>query len=227
LQERLERSPRPLEVEWDYSLHFGALIKPNQSAWKNQLTIPTSTLANQCEVQSDSKKKCLIMKNLWTMSFLDLERIDANDSILWVLWGSVYIEKGDKCKILAKNNIVNRFTKCVNRFRQLKDKQDDNEDWYASESIQMFPDEDWYDSKSYESIQPKSESFHDTIQHNLNRFRHGKGKFDVVNIWVDSVKLWIDSLWYYSGKFDSIQKEWHKENGQKECLIWINESWTE
>jgi len=38
------------------------------------------------------------------------------------------------------------------------------------ESIQMFSDEDYYDSNFYESIQPKSKSFHDTIQHNLNRF---------------------------------------------------------
>ena len=38
---------------------FEAMIKPNQSIWENQLTIATSTLANQC-VQSDSKKKCLI-----------------------------------------------------------------------------------------------------------------------------------------------------------------------
>jgi len=38
-----------------------------------------------------------------------------------------------------------------------------------------------------------------------------------IHMWIDLRKLWIDSLWYYSGKFDSIQKEWHKENGQKEC----------
>ena len=37
----------------------------------------------------------------------------------------VYIEKGEKCKISAKNKIVNRFTKCVNQFRQLNDKQDE------------------------------------------------------------------------------------------------------
>jgi len=32
--------------------------------------------------QSDSKKKCLILKNLCAMSFWDLERIVANDSII-------------------------------------------------------------------------------------------------------------------------------------------------
>jgi len=51
----------------------------------------------------------------------------------------VYIEKGGKCKISAKNNIVNWFTKCVNRFKQLNDKQDDHEDWYASHTF-------WIDS---------------------------------------------------------------------------------
>jgi len=50
------------------------------------------------------------------------------------------------------------------------------------ESIQISPDEDWYESNSYESIQPKSESFYDTIQYNLNRF-------NVMLV----MKLWIDS----------------------------------
>ena len=71
---------------------FEALIKPNQSSWDNQLTIPTSTLENlHPQRQSDSKKKCLILKNVWAMSFWDLERIYANDSMNWVLWGSEYI----------------------------------------------------------------------------------------------------------------------------------------
>jgi len=50
---------------------------------------------------------------------------------LGVMRKCVYIEKGGKCKIAAKNNIVNRFTKCVNRFRQQEDKPDD--DWYDSD----------------------------------------------------------------------------------------------
>jgi len=71
---------------------FEALIKPNQSSRENQLTIPTSTLENlYTQRQSDSKKKCLILKNVWAMSFWDIERIDANDSIIWVLWGCEYI----------------------------------------------------------------------------------------------------------------------------------------
>jgi len=44
---------------------FEALIKPNQSSWENQLTIPISTLENlHTQRQSDSKKKCLILKNV-------------------------------------------------------------------------------------------------------------------------------------------------------------------
>jgi len=96
------------------------------------------------------------------------------------------------------------------------------------ESIQMFPDEDWYDSKSYESIQTKSKRFHDAIQHNLNQFMWiYSRKLWIDSLWYYSGKLWIDSLWCYSWKFDLIQKEWHKKNGHKECLIWINESWIE
>jgi len=68
--------------------------------------------------QTDSKKKCLILKKIWTMIFWDLEIIDATDSMIWVLWGSeVYIENGGKCKFSSKNNYVNWFTS-VNRFRQ-------------------------------------------------------------------------------------------------------------
>jgi hypothetical protein len=44
----------------------------------------------------------------------------------------VYIEGSGKCKISHKNNIVNRFTKCVNRFRQQKYKSETYEDWYDS-----------------------------------------------------------------------------------------------
>jgi len=32
----------------------------------------------------------------------------------------IYIEKSGKYKNMAKNNKINRITKCVNRFRQLK-----------------------------------------------------------------------------------------------------------
>jgi hypothetical protein len=71
---------------------FVALIKANQSSSANQLTIPTSTLENlHTQRQSDSKEKCLILKNVWAMSFWDLERIDANDSILLELWWGDYL----------------------------------------------------------------------------------------------------------------------------------------
>jgi len=43
-----------------------------------------------------------------------------------------------------------------------------------SESIQEAQDEDWNDSNYFESIQHMSESFHDTIQTILNRFKGDK-----------------------------------------------------
>jgi len=126
-------------------------------------------------VQSDYKKTCLILKNLWTMRFWDLERIGANDSKkMGVMSRCVYIEKGGKCKISAKNNIVNRFTKCVNRFRQLNDKQDDFEDWYASGTI-------WIDS-------------------NIPGWRLIWFKL----LWIDSIRV-KKFLWYDSIKFESIE----------------------
>jgi len=71
---------------------FESMIKPNQSSWEKQLTVPTRTLENlHTQRQSDSKKKCLILKNVWAMSFWDLERTDANDSILWEREGEVFI----------------------------------------------------------------------------------------------------------------------------------------
>jgi len=79
-------------------------------------------------------------------------------------------------QISAKNNIVNRFTKCVNRFKQQEDKSNDLW-WLIQFSIYLNQfnwarDEDWYDSDSYESIQYKSEKIHDTSQALLNRFNN-------------------------------------------------------
>lgn len=69
------------------------------------------------------------------------------------------------------------------------------------------------------------------IRHLLNRFKCPRMKIDMIQsqrvfmIWFN--KVWIDSLWCYSWKFELIRKVWHKENGQKECLIRNNESWIE
>jgi len=41
--------------------------------------------------QSDSKKKCLILKNLCSMSFWDQKRVDANDSMNYELWEKGFI----------------------------------------------------------------------------------------------------------------------------------------
>jgi len=150
---------------------------------------------------------------------------------LGVMRKCIYIEKCGKRKVSAKNNTVNRFSKCVNRHRQLNDKHDDNEDWYVSDTLWIDSNVPrwrliwfkilWIDSN-------KVIKFHDTIQHNLNRFM---GVYSV-KLWIDSLwyysgKLWIDSLWCYSWKLESIQKVWHKKNGHKECFMWIIESWIE
>jgi len=162
---------------------------------------------------------------------------------LSVMRKCVYIEKGGKCKISAKNNRVNRFTYYLNRFKQLNDKP--NEQWRLKrirhklnrfKSPQMKIDTIqtlmnrfkqsqrvlWYDSLTFESIQARKKWKID----NDNIWIDSR-KLWINSMWIDSQKLWIDSLRYYSGKFDSIQKEWHTENGQKECLTWINESWIE
>jgi len=50
-------------------------------------------------MQSDSKKKCLILKNVWTMSFWDLERIISNDSMNLELRGEDNI-KGEVVRLI-------------------------------------------------------------------------------------------------------------------------------
>jgi len=52
--------------------------------------------------------------------------------VLGVMRMWVYIERSGKCKITAKNNIVNWFTKCVNWFRHKKYKPEPYEDLYDS-----------------------------------------------------------------------------------------------
>ena len=83
----------------------------------------------------------------WFNTFGDVER-------------SVYIVKGEKTQFSHKFNRLNRFTKCLNQFRQQKDRPEKYEGWYDSKHI-------WVDSSvprmkidaiqtSYESIQGKS-----------------------------------------------------------------------
>jgi len=93
----------------------------------------------------------------------------------------VYIEKGGKCEISAKNNTVHRFTKCVNRFRQLNYKQADYEDWYASDTF-------WIDSN--------------VPRWRLIRFNQSQKVFMWYYLW----KLWINTLWCYSWKFSRFKR---------------------
>ena len=82
----------------DYA-HPISLREPTYNPYKH----PSKTM--WLNVQSDSKKKCLILKNLGTKSFWDLERIIANDSIiLGVMRKWVYIESEGKWKFSCKNN---------------------------------------------------------------------------------------------------------------------------
>ena len=119
----------------------------------------------------------------------------------------VYIGKGGKCKISAKNKMVNRFTKCVNRSRQLNDKQD--ELWrliHIRHLLNQF-------KYSWKKI--------DTIQILMNRFNQSQRVFMIrFNIiWIDSnmenenlmlekfdlIQIFEDEDWLDSRKFDSIQ----------------------
>jgi hypothetical protein len=61
-------------------------------------------------------------------------------------------------------------------------------------SIQISPGEDWYHSNSYELIQPKSESFYDTIQYNLNRFT-------VILVMKNQFKNHKEGFWHTKIKF--------------------------
>lgn len=166
-------------------------------------------------VQGDSKKKCLILKNLWTMSFWDLERIGTNDWIIGVMRRWVYIERSGRCKISTKSNKVNRFTKCVNRFRQQKYKPEIYEDWYDSVKI-------WINSS-----EPRMKKY--TIQPFMNQFHACQKVFMMqFKIWrIDSMVMrfkfwWIVSFevrnfrWYDSKYDESIQlvKRWELDNFQ-------------
>ena len=88
----VRKSPKSFGGVMRLFTSFEDLIKPNKSSCENQITIPTSTLKNlHTQRQSDSKKKCLILENVWAISFWDLERIDANDSIILEKRRGVYI----------------------------------------------------------------------------------------------------------------------------------------
>jgi hypothetical protein len=92
LQQRLERPPSPLEVEWDYSLPLKPWLSPiNLLERTNLQSILAPKRIYTLKEQSNFKKKCSILNNVWTMSFWDLERIDANDSIIWSWEGRVFI----------------------------------------------------------------------------------------------------------------------------------------
>jgi len=176
LQERLERPPNPLEVEWDYLHHFGTLIKPNQFPWENQLTILTSTRANQC----DSMYKVINLEECMNNEFLRPRENRCKWFNKFVnVWRRLYIVRVDKSKISHKNNLVNRFTKWVNRFRQQKTTQEcmkyETLQW-ISESIQVSP---WWRM----------------IRFNLqmNRFSASQRVWWDDSYWNEPLQVWYDS----------------------------------
>jgi len=109
---------------------------------------------------------------------------------LGVLRKCLYIEKGGKWKNLAKNNIVNRFTKCVNRFRQLNNNQDGL--WRLIHIIHLL--------NRFICSRVKI----DTIQILMNRFNQSQRVFMIwFNIiWIDSD---VEKENLMLSKFDSIQ----------------------
>ena len=125
---------------------------------------------------------------------------------------SVYIYLGGKCKNSPKNNIVNRFINCVNRFRKQGDKPDGlwwfirfrhNMNWFKMprmkiEAIQIILNwfnishkvlmiqfrQIWLDSKYHVTIHTMYETLGDTIQAKVNRF-------------ISSEKLFWQQWWGY------------------------------
>ena len=134
----------------------------------------------------------------------------------------VYIVRSDKIKYSHKNNIVNRFTKWVNRFRQQKYKPKIHEEWY--DWVQVWIDSCEPRMKNdviqpiVELIQCKSEESYDAIQTVMNRFKlwwidsHMIRLKKVVNrsIWSQRLQMirfkvcWIDST-SKKMKYDNFQ----------------------
>jgi len=108
----------------------------------------------------------------------------------------LFIRRGDKTKFSHKNNRLNRFTKCLNRFRQQKDRQEKYEGWYNSRYIWVdssvprwrLNDSNfvWINSmqvrKFCETIQAKKKRcVYESIQIDVNRFTWSRKLY-----WIDS-----------------------------------------
>jgi len=130
-------------------------------------------------------------------------------NILRVMRRRLYIVRSEKSKFSHKNNMVNRFTKWVNRFRQEKYKTTSHEEWH--DSVHM-----WIDSS-----EPSMKN--DVIQPFLNLFSASQRVLwydsycdESIHMWYDSKKWWIvsfevrDFIWYGSMYDESIQqvKRW-------------------
>ena len=100
----------------------------------------------------------------------------------------LFIERGDKTKFLHKNNRLNRFTKCMNRFRQQEDRPEKYEGWYDSGYI-------WVDSS--------------VPRWRLIRFKLCVNRFNAIQrvLWDDSSKKETMHRWIDSDCDESIQTD--------------------
>ena len=120
---------------------------------------------------------------------------------------SVYIVRDEKTQFSHKFNKLNRFTKCLNRFRQQKDRPEKYEGWYDSNHI-------WVDSSvprmKIDTIQTSYESIQDKLENFVRRFKNRK---ETMHTWIDSNRCesihmksetllnrfrlwWVDSNWF-------------------------------
>jgi len=104
----------------------------------------------------------------------------------------LFIERGDKTKFSHKNNRLNWFTKCLNRFRQQKDRPENMKDDMIQdifELIQVYPDEDWFDSNFVWIDSMQVREFCETIQAKKIWCIHESIQIDVESIHMKSETL--------------------------------------
>ena len=119
----------------------------------------------------------------WFNTFGDVER-------------SVYIAKGEKTQFSHKINRLNRFTKCLNWFRQ---QNQTREVWRMIQfktklsRFKWTQDEDWYDSNFLWIDSRQVREFCETIQTEKRRFIHESIQVDMNRFTWTQRLYWIDS----------------------------------
>jgi hypothetical protein len=125
---------------------------------------------------------------------------------LGVVMRRLFIERGEKTKFSHKNNRVNRFTKCLNRFRQQKDRPEKYEGWYDSRHI-------WVDSS--------------VPRWRLNQFKLCMNRFNASQrvLWDDSSKKETMHTWIDSNRCESIHMK-SKTLLNRFRLWWVDSNWS-